>query len=351
MDQQQAAGTRTVGVATDATAAAWDAFVAAQPGGSFYHRYGWKTLNERHFGHATFFLEAREGPTLTGVLPLVLTRSRVFGRILCSMPFVNYGGPLAADEATAQRLIEAAQEHAARLKADYLELRCAAALDTSMSVALHKISMSIDLQSDPEQLWNGFSPKHRKNVRRAYKDRLSVSCGGAELLDPFYLVLQHSWRDLGTPLYDRGYFAAVLEAFPESTRVFVCRQDDEAVAVALVGYHRDVVEGMWAGATKAGHALDANYVLYWEMIKDACERGYQRFHLGRSTAGSGAEQFKKKWNAIPKQLYWYYHYPRGNETPIVNVNHPVFHYAISTWRRLPLWATSRLGPPIARVIP
>jgi FemAB-related protein (PEP-CTERM system-associated) len=351
MDHQQAANARTVTVATDATAAAWDAFVAAQPQGSFYHCHGWKSLNEQHLGHTALFLEAREGQALTGVLPLVLTRSRIFGRILCSMPFVNYGGPLATDEATAQRLIAAAQEHAARLKADYLELRCAAALDTSMQVSTHKISMTLELQPDPEQLWNKFSSKHRTAVRRVYKDGLVVVSGGRELLPEFYSVMQHSWRDLGTPLYAPRYFEAIMDAFPTATRVFVCRRDGEAVAVAFNGYFAGKVEGMWAGNTRAGHDLNANYVLYWEMIKDACERGFRRYHLGRSTAGSGAELFKKKWNAEPSQLYWYYHFPRGTEKSVVNVNHPTFHYGIAAWRKLPLWATRMIGPRLARVIP
>jgi len=329
----------------------WDAFVANQEQGSFYHRYAWRALNEQFFGHRAIYLEARNGGALAGVLPLVLTRSHVFGRILCSMPFVNYGGPVSTDEATAQHLIEAAQAYAGQLDADYLELRCATPLDTAMQLSTHKISMTIELQPDPDQLWSAFTPKHRKNVRRAYKDRLTVISGGRELLETFYSVMQRSWRELGTPLYEVGYFEAILNAFPDCTRIFVCRQDSEPMAVALVGYHGQTVEGMWAGTTRAGHDLDANYVLYWDMIKDACERGFKRFHLGRSTAGSGAEQFKKKWNAVPNQLYWYYHFPRGYEKSIVNINHPVFHLAIGTWRKLPLWVTRRLGPPIARLIP
>ena len=85
--------------------------------------------------------------------------------------------------------------------------------------------------------------------------------------------MQRSWRDLGTPLYDPGYFRAIVDAFPGQIRVFVCRRNNEPVAVAFNGYFAGKVEGMWAGNTRAGHELSANYVLYWEMIKDACERG------------------------------------------------------------------------------
>lgn len=336
---------------TEAATGEWDAFVGARPDGSFYHCRGWQRLNEAHFGHSTLYLEARDGQDLTGVLPLVLTRSRIFGRILCSMPFVNYGGPVAVDAEATRLLIEAAQERAAQLHVDYLELRCAAPLDTDMLASLHKVSMTIELQPDPDTLWNGFSSKHRTAIRRVYKDGLAVKSGGRELLPIFYSVMQRSWRDLGTPLYAPTYFEAILDEFPEQTRIFVCSRGDEPVAVAFNGYFAGKVEGMWAGTTQAGHDMNANYVLYWEMIKDACERGFRLYHLGRSTAGSGAELFKKKWNAEPTQLYWYYYRPEGTETPVVNVNHPTFRFGIAAWRKLPLWATRVLGPPLARNIP
>jgi FemAB-related protein (PEP-CTERM system-associated) len=336
---------------TGQSGAEWDAFIAAQPQGSFYHRFGWKRLNEAQLGHETFFLEARRNGALVGVLPLVLTRSRIFGRILCSMPFVNLGGPVAADAETAGCLLADARARATRLGVDYLELRCASPLETDMQASLQKVSMTLTLDPDPDRLWNGFSSKHRNAIRRVYKDGLAVKSGGRELLSEFYSVMRQSWRDLGTPLYAPAYFAAIVDAFPDDTRIFVCHRGGDPIAVAFNGHSADTVEGMWAGATAAGRELNANYVLYWEMIKDACERGFRKYHLGRSTVGSGAEQFKKKWNTETCQLYWYHFRPDGQYRPTVNVDNPKFQLAIAAWRRLPLWATRIVGPPLARVIP
>jgi hypothetical protein len=75
------------------------------------------------------------------------------------------------------------------------------------------------------------------------------------------------------------------------------------------------------------------------------------FHLGRSTAGSGSEWFKSRWNAEAQQLYWYFHMPDGGAMPELNVDNPKYKLAIAAWRRLPLWLVRKLGPPIARCIP
>jgi lipid II:glycine glycyltransferase (peptidoglycan interpeptide bridge formation enzyme) len=124
------------------------------------------------------------------------------------------------------------------------------------------------------------------------------------------------------------------------------------VAAAFNGYHGGTVEGMWAAADPSARELQPNYVLYWEMIQDACRRGFRRYHLGRSTAESGGEQFKKKWNAVSTQLHWYFGRTDGAaELPGLNVDNPKYRLAIAAWRRLPLWMTDLAGPPLARLIP
>lgn len=342
----------TVGTLDDTARASWDALVNSTPEGSFYHLYAWKGINERHLGHRCEYLAAtRADGAIEGILPLVLVNSRLFGHILCSMPFVNYGGPIGLSPAVRALLTETAAFRAEALGVDYLELRCASALDTTMPLSLRKVSMTVPLHPDPDTLWKGFTSKHRKNIRRAMKNGLQVKSGGIELLADFYQVLERSWRSLGTPLYPKEYFHSVLQTFPDKTRIFVCHLHGRPAAVAMIGYSHGTVEGMWAGVDPELRSLQPNYVLYWELMQASCLAGCQRFHLGRSTANSGAEQFKEKWLAEPSQLYWYYHRPDGGPMPELNVDNPKFRMAIAAWRHLPLWATRRLGPPIARLIP
>jgi FemAB-related protein (PEP-CTERM system-associated) len=329
----------------------WNDFLAKQSSGSFYHLYEWSQINRSQLGHESFFLTARDSDALQGVLPLTMVSSPLFGRILCSMPFVNYGGPCTANAAAATSLIAAARTLAHERKAKYLELRCAAPCETDMQLSTRKISMSIALDADANVLFERFASKHRTNIRRSFKNGLEVRSGGAELLPTFYRVMEESWRSLGTPFYSRSYFAAIMQTFGERTRIFVCSRGDEPVAVAFNGYFNGVVEGMWAGGTAAARGLQANYALYWDMIKDACERGFTNYHLGRSTADSGAEDFKKKWNAHSQQLYWYFDRPDGGAMPELNVQNPKYKLAIAAWRRLPLPIIRVIGPPIARSIP
>lgn len=338
--------------ATDQDAGRWNSFLNLCPGANFYQRYEWEHVNRQMLGHRTLFLMAEHEGAITGVLPLVNIRSRLFGNVITSMPFVNFGGPAALDTATEDALVRAACEHADRSGCRHVELRGTKPL-MGLPHRTDKVSMTIDLVADPEEMMMKFNGKHRANVRRALKEGLTVRSGGMELLREFYDLLSYSWHALGTPLYRRSYFADILRRFGDDVRIFVAyKPDGTPVATAFNGHFNGTVEGMWAGIDPRHQALQPNYTLYWEMIADACRRGYQRFHLGRSTKDSGAMAFKEKWLAKPQQLYWNYHLAdKSSELPQLNPSNPQFALAIRTWRRMPLAMLRIVGPPIARLLP
>lgn len=329
----------------------WNRFIFENLSATFYHQLEWKLVNQREFGHETRYLASIDEGQVNGVLPLVLIRSRLFGNTLSSLPFVNFCGPFAKSPEIEKALLAYAYEIARQEDVDYLELRSLNLCDRELLVSKDKVSLTVSLAESSEQLWDGFTSKHRNNIRRAYKSGLRVEQGQLELLDTFYDLLSRNWRDLGTPIYRKRFFRTILETFNSQTRIFVVYHGETPVATALNGYFQKTVEGMWAGSPFQYRRLQSNYVLYWEMIKSACDEGYCEFHLGRSSVDSGGEAFKKKWGGVIKQLYWQYYLPRGGNIPQLNVNNPKYSIAIAAWRKMPLWLTKAIGPTIARSIP
>jgi FemAB-related protein (PEP-CTERM system-associated) len=327
----------------------WNAFLESCPAANFYQRFEWLAVNER-MGHQTLALLAERGGKVVGIFPLVYIRSRLFGNMLSSMPFVNFGGPAGRDEAALMALVEAACRHADDAGVDYLEIRATHPV-AGLPAKTDKVSMTIQLCPDPDALFDGFSRSHRHNIRRAAKNDIEVRSGAIELLDVFYKLMSLSWRELGTPLYAKDYFVSLLDRMGQDVRIFVAYRDNLPIATAMNGHFAGTVEGLWAGMDPAHRQLQPNYVLYWAMIKDACERGMNRFHLGRSTVGSGAVEFKSRWSAEPTQLYWNYHLVRASEMPALNPDNPRYALAIRAWRRLPLALTRVVGPRLARLIP
>lgn len=329
----------------------WNEYVCRSPAASFYHLFEWRDVNRECFDHRTAYIAATEGDTVTGIFPLVQLKSRLFGNIACSLPFVNYGGPCADNPETERALLQEAGRIVDRWGVDYLEVRSRRHLGPDFATSDHKVSLTLDLKPDPDELWNAFKTGHRQAIRRAYKNGFKARIGGAELMDEFYSVLAESWRDLGTPVYPRRYLQTIARAFPTQTRISVVYAGDEPAAAAFDALHGDTVEGMWLGTRAKYRDQMAGYVLYWELIKNACERGFVRFHLGRSTAHSGAEAFKRKWNGTSSPLYWHYLLRATGDIPRLNVANPKYRLAIRAWQMLPVAVTRIIGPTIAKAIP
>jgi FemAB-related protein (PEP-CTERM system-associated) len=325
--------------------------VATCPTASFYHLWAWRQINLAEFGHRTKAYAALDGDRIVGVLPVVQLRTFLFGRLGCSMPFVNYGGPAADTPSVDTALLAAAERGAIADNLKYLEVRSIRPLPGDYPCSTRKVSLTVDVTADPEVMWKAFHTTHRQAIRKAMKSGFEARQGGRELVGDFYAVLEESWRDLGTPFYHRSYFTRLFDVFGSQLSITAVYHEGEVAAAELHGRFRDTGEGLWLGMRERYRRQYVGYILYWEILRNAALRGIRTFHLGRSTADSGAEAFKKKWNAYPTPLYWYYCGLQGRPMPGLNVDNPKYQRAIELWRKLPLNVTREIGPPIARGIP
>ena len=190
----------------------WDAFVMSSRESTNYHRFGWRRVIERSFGHATYYLTASDGKgEMCGILPLVHMKSRLFGSFLVSLPFFNYGGFLCHDESAGQALLARARTILDEVRADHVELRHLDRCHEGLATREHKVTMILDLEDDRETQWKALDAKVRNQVRKAQKCGLEAVSGGMELLDGFYDVFCRNMRDLGTPVYGKEFFRTIIE--------------------------------------------------------------------------------------------------------------------------------------------
>ena len=340
-----------VRIVADATPGRWDDYVERCPNANGYHLYAWRTVIERAFGHPTRYLAAENDGRLVGILPLVLFRSRLFGRFAVSMPFLNYGGVAADDDAVVQSLVQAAVEEARHAGARSVELRHTRRLCPDLHPKQHKVAMRLALGETGEAQWNALDRKVRNQVRKADKSNLTVERGGAPLVEDFYAVFARNMRDLGTPVYSRRFFDEILRAFPGRTKILCVRHGGRAVAASFVFRHRDTMEVPWASSLREFNHLSPNVRLYWEMLQLAIEEGCRTFDFGRSTPDEGTYHFKKQWGAEPVPLVWEYWTAAGTHVPDLSPRNAKYAAAISLWQRLPLCLTRAIGPHIVRNIP
>lgn len=381
------AGDTDISIAAETDAVAWDAYVGGHGEATAYHRWAWRDVFGGVFGHEPVYLIARRERACVGVLPLVAFRSRLFGRFLCSLPFVNYGGILidrtdgsqdrqssdvglqqggaepsstedgtptteAVDPSDVARALLAEAAALARARgAAHVELRHIAPLVPGVPTRKHKVTMWLALAADREAQWKALDNKVRNQVRKAEKSALTATTGGAELLDAFYPVFAETMRDLGTPVYPRRFFDAVLRASGAAARVHAVWQDGRPLAASVTVDHAGRTEVPWAAALRAYRQLCPNMLLYWHMLQDTVARGVPVFDFGRSTPGEGTYHFKKQWKAEARPLHWEYALTGRDALPDQSPTNAKFHLAIEVWKRLPLPIANRIGPLVIGNIP
>jgi FemAB-related protein (PEP-CTERM system-associated) len=329
----------------------WDRFVESRPEASIYHRSAWANVFSNAFGHDTRYLAATDGGEIVGVLPLVQFKSRLFARCLVSLPFLNYGGLVAATEHAERALLDAAIGAARAAGASYVEFRHTRQCFAELPSKTHKVAMVLPLASTADQQFSQLDRKVRNQIRKAQKSGISMTIGGLELLDAFYDVFATNMRDLGTPVYTKAFFREVLTAFPEHAQVFCALLEGQTVAASIVLRDRNRMEVPWASALAQFNTLAPNMLLYWEMLRTAVEQGCTHFDFGRCTPNAGTHRFKAQWGAVPHQLCWEYWLASGQSLPNLSPDNARYSTAIRVWRKLPLNVTKIVGPWIVRNIP
>lgn len=323
---------------------AWDEYVFGSPQAGVFHRYGWARVVQRSYGHRPIYLSASDGGQVRGLLPLVLFRGPLGARSLVSLPFLDEGGLCADGDDVKQALWETALEVARREGARSVELRQRHPSGLALPPLGAKVTVRLELAGDPEVMWRRLDAKVRNQVRKAMSSGLAPAWCGLEGLDDFYTVFAENMRDLGSPVHARGFFASILDEFADTTRLLLVRDGSRTVAGGVCMVFRDTVFVPWASSLRQWRSRCPNNLLYWEVIRSACEKGLRWLDFGRSSPDSGTHRFKMQWGGEDRPLHWERYAPDEKPTSMVDAADPRYRWVVRAWQRLPVPLTTIIGP-------
>ncbi len=311
----------------------------------------WMLALRDGMGIKPYCLEARWRDSICGLLPLGLTRSPFFGRYLISLPYVNYGGVIAEDAKVADSLITEATYMADRLNVKHLQLRHEEPIAHWQlgKTLTNKVHMRLDLPGTSGQLWDSFQPKVRNQVRKGIRAGIQIRWGEKELLDDFYDVFALNMRDLGTPVFGRSLFAAMLNYFPGKSELCVAYLNDKAIAAAILLHGKGTTEVPSASSLRSHNHTNANMLMYWHLLQRAVDHGQDVFDFGRSSTDSGPHRFKKQWGAEPVTATWQF-YVRQDRGTDARLESRKYDRMVYLWQQLPISVSRWLGPWIVRGI-
>lgn len=329
-----------------------DAYVCGHPDATPFHRPAWSMAVETGCGQRAFVLAAFAGDgTIAGVLPMTEVRSKLFGNALVSSGFAVGGGILADSNQAARHLVDTALAHARANSFQTVELRSGSFAADGWhidDVTYHGFIRDLAADDDAELL--AIPRKQRAEVRKALGFSLDVETGASHRdRDAHYHAYATSVRNLGTPVFPRKLFAAVLDLFGDDADILTIRHEREPIASVLSLYWRGTVMPFWGGGTADARRWRANDLMYYALMLHARKnKRCTRFDFGRSKAGTGPAAFKRNWGFEPVQLSYAKYALDGAAPRDINPMSAKYRMQVSIWQKLPLPVANLLGPLIAR---
>ena len=273
---------------------AWDEYVSATPDGTVCHLYGWRQVIEHAYGHRTFYLAATTNGVICGVLPLVLIKSRLFGRHLVSMPFMDYGGVVTQEGTGVRNALVAAALKLADAHRATLSLRCATDQGLDLPLWLEKLTMVLDLGKSEEALWKRLPSERRNRIRKGQKNGLDISFHGADALEAFYSIFAVNMRDLGSPVHSRGFFRHMFTHLSQYLRIILVHHQGRPIGAACCLFYKEVItipgwisalRPFFSSLSESGAPLGTDALWHCQWVPPARPRTlFERYRHPRSQA-------------------------------------------------------------------
>ncbi len=330
----------------------WDNYVKGHAHGSFFHLSGWQQVIDKTFGHECYFLYLDVEGKISGVLPLVEVKSKLFGHALISTPFCVYGGAIAETTEQVRQLEQEACLLAEKLSVDYLELRYKEKQDSKLILKQAHSTFGCELAEDSDAILASIKKKQRAVIRHSLKNDLGFSINkGKENLPEFYHLLSTSYRNLGTPIFSQSYFSNLVDVFNDDVDIAVITDKEQESSSAVMNfYYNNQVLPYYGGGNDSARGIKSADFMYYQVMCHARKKSCHWFDFGRSKNDSGPYKYKKNWGMEPKPLHYYYHLVNAKELPNLSPNNPKYKLFIQIWQKLPLKVSQFIGPFLSKYL-
>ena len=201
-----------------------------------------------------------------------------------------------------------------RIRPNPLHAEQFAPLRGSRVTEIPRLAHVLDLDDGAAGVWQRMNKKARQGVRRGERSGLDIECDTTGRLVPvFYDLLMRSverwaahqheplalahWRARRRDPLEK--FQRLARALGDAMRVWVAWKDGEPAAAMIVLVGANASDTRGAMNKELAAPTNANDVLQWHAIEDACEAGCRHYHFGESGASRSLAHFKEKFAARP----------------------------------------------------
>jgi hypothetical protein len=191
------------------------------------------------------------------------------------------------------------------LKDTRLELRTTQTLAGSLSYS-DKVELIVDLNKSCTERLKGFSQSTRRNMRQPFKQGFHFKIDNSfELLKDFYPLYLKHMHAIGSLPHSWEFFAALHARCQAALSLFIGYMNDTPVVASFAFINGDELYGAWLGMDPAYKKHNLFLTMLWSITEYCEQTGIKTYNLGRSSTGSNAYEFKRRFADKIRPIHYY----------------------------------------------
>lgn len=158
-------------------------------------------------------------------------------------------------------------------------------------------SLCLDLTQSEQWLLSQMKPKGRYNIKLAEKKEVTVRKAGIERLPEFYQLIEATTVRDGFSGHKINYYQTMLETLGDDcAQLWLAEYENQVIAGMIVTFYGKQATYYFGASANQFRNLMAPYLLQWEVIRAAKEKGMEVYDfLGIAPLGSGE---KHPWAGV-----------------------------------------------------
>jgi len=307
----------------------WDSFVYQHKDSTCFHRYVWGNILEKSGLGKRLYLALEE--TVEGiisVIPLFIV-TKPFKQLV-PIPHSVYGHPLFS-EFVINREREVISFLLKNIRKICFKTGCLLSYLTTPSFSpssiylshLYKhpdeygVSLRLHLEkNDPDFIWRRkLSKKRRNSIRKALRSRVKTRpVKSIKEFKEYYRMYLHVCKRKGSlnplPFILFKLIWKKMHLSDEYLMMLAYSANEQPIAGIVAFLFKDTIH-VWSNVSYDAYwNLNPNDLLYWDVIKYACENNFRFVDFGASSE-KGTFLFKKQFGSNPINLYRFWVFPNN----------------------------------------
>lgn len=275
----------------------------------FFHSSPWAKVLKESYGYQPLYLTSHKNGRLALSVPLMEVNSMWTGKRAVSLPFSDHCIPFFFDRQILREAVDICLDHGKRAGWQYIEWRAADYFDDIPPSWNAFFVHEITLAHDDEELFRRLRSSHRRNIRRAAQEGLTISIGVSRSdLTAFRRLNNLTRKRHGLPPQPARFF----ESFYKHVLL-----PGHGLIVSAIHHQKVIASSIYCqfgkravfkyGASELGYLhLRPNNLIMWEAMRWYRDRNFEIMNLGRTELDNpGLLRYKRAWGAQERLVRYY----------------------------------------------